>query len=168
MRRAGALVTAVLVLAAALLAAFAAPAAAPASVRIPPPTQPLWVWQNPLPQGNSLGSVQVLDALRAVAVGDAGTILTTVDGGASWTRAISGVGQTLFGDIVEEVAANPKGPAAHADLTLAAFPDVGNLVEEQVGHMTGIRGRADGHHRPRFGDVRGRRQNGCPAQAVAD
>ena len=97
MRRAGALVTAVLVLAAALLAAFAAPAAAPASVRIPPPTQPLWVWQNPLPQGNSLGSVQVLDALRAVAVGDAGTILTTVDGGASWTRAISGVGQTLFG-----------------------------------------------------------------------
>ncbi len=97
MRRGSTLLTAVLALATALLAVVALPAAVPASVSIPPPQQPLWVWQNPLPQGNSLGSVQVIDAWRAVAVGDAGTILTTVDGGASWNRAISGVGQTLFG-----------------------------------------------------------------------
>src|SRR5450756_2399902 len=43
--------------------------------------EPRWQWQNPLPQGNSLGAVDVVDSLRAVAVGDAGTILLTVDGG---------------------------------------------------------------------------------------
>ena len=39
----------------------------------------------------------MIDQSRAVAVGDAGTVLTTADGGATWTAAASGVGQTLFG-----------------------------------------------------------------------
>ena len=42
------------------------------------------------------GAVDVVDSLRAVAVGDAGTILLTVDGGATWTTVPSGVGETLF------------------------------------------------------------------------
>ena len=43
-----------------------------------------WVWQNPLPQGNTLYSIASLDTLRAIAVGGAGTVLYTTDGGANW------------------------------------------------------------------------------------
>jgi len=43
-----------------------------------------WLWQNPLPQGNSLNAVSFIDTLTATAVGDAGTILRTTDGGITW------------------------------------------------------------------------------------
>src|SRR5438552_2828687 len=40
-----------------------------------------WVWQDPLPQGNSLASIAVLDAATAIVVGSNGSILRTADGG---------------------------------------------------------------------------------------
>jgi photosystem II stability/assembly factor-like uncharacterized protein len=43
-----------------------------------------WTWLDPLPQGNRLETVTVLDPLHAVAAGDTGTMLTTSNGGASW------------------------------------------------------------------------------------
>jgi hypothetical protein len=43
-----------------------------------------WFWQNPLPQGNTLNSVQLVSADIGWAVGDGGTILKTTDGGLSW------------------------------------------------------------------------------------
>ena len=43
-----------------------------------------WFWQNPLPQGNSLRSVATPDASTVIAVGDSGTILRSIAGGASW------------------------------------------------------------------------------------
>jgi photosystem II stability/assembly factor-like uncharacterized protein len=48
-------------------------------------SQPTWTWQNPLPQGNDLSDVFVLDANAAVAVGFGGAFLKTTDRGASWT-----------------------------------------------------------------------------------
>src|SRR6266851_4828376 len=56
-----------------------------------------WFWQNPLPQGNSLNAVAVLDSDTVTAVGGAGTILRTVDGGATWTFQASGTTKTLNG-----------------------------------------------------------------------
>ena len=54
-----------------------------------------WLWQNPLPQGNSLFDVTCLDAAHAWAVGEAGTILGTTDGGATWQAQRSGTSDDL-------------------------------------------------------------------------
>jgi photosystem II stability/assembly factor-like uncharacterized protein len=43
-----------------------------------------WFWQNPLPQGNTLFDVSIIDENTAVSVGSAGTILKTTDGGSNW------------------------------------------------------------------------------------
>ncbi len=43
-----------------------------------------WTWQNPLPQGNTLNDVFFITNTIGWAVGDAGTILKSVDGGASF------------------------------------------------------------------------------------
>jgi photosystem II stability/assembly factor-like uncharacterized protein len=46
--------------------------------------QNLWEWQNPLPQGNALYDICFVDSLRGWAVGGAGTVLRTTDGGGQW------------------------------------------------------------------------------------
>jgi photosystem II stability/assembly factor-like uncharacterized protein len=46
--------------------------------------QDAWLWQNPLPQGNHLNDVVVVDENKMIAVGNGGTILTTTDRGESW------------------------------------------------------------------------------------
>ena len=56
-----------------------------------------WVWQNPLPQGNSLKGVAFVDATHGWAVGDAGTILATSDGGGTWTAQYAGTTADLYG-----------------------------------------------------------------------
>src|SRR5208283_954319 len=56
-----------------------------------------WFWQNPLPQGNTLSGVSFTDASTGTAVGDAGTILRTTNGGTSWTIQPSGTTNNLFG-----------------------------------------------------------------------
>src|SRR3990172_6510554 len=43
-----------------------------------------WIWQNPLPQGNPLGTVQALGNDNFIAMGQAGTRIKTTDGGNSW------------------------------------------------------------------------------------
>jgi photosystem II stability/assembly factor-like uncharacterized protein len=43
-----------------------------------------WFWQYPKPQGNTLRDIYVFDSLKAIAVGDIGTIIKTYDGGKSW------------------------------------------------------------------------------------
>src|SRR5688500_6642726 len=57
--------------------------------------QPEWVWQNPLPQGNTLLAVSFVDAETGTAVGSHGTILRTNDGGATWRRQTSGTTMML-------------------------------------------------------------------------
>ena len=44
-----------------------------------------WVWQNPLPQGNDLYSVKVIDGNTAFASGACGTIIKTINSGQNWT-----------------------------------------------------------------------------------
>ncbi len=44
-----------------------------------------WQWLDPQPQGNNLEAVVAFDALHAVTGGDNGALLTTSDGGASWS-----------------------------------------------------------------------------------
>ena len=49
-----------------------------------------WCWQRPLPQGNFILDYAFVDDNRGWAVGQAGTILTTGDGGVTWTGQVSG------------------------------------------------------------------------------
>src|SRR5260370_5292460 len=58
---------------------------------------PGWFWQNPLPQGNPLSGVAVPNANTVVAVGAAGTILKSIDGGANWMLQSSGTTNGLSG-----------------------------------------------------------------------
>jgi len=58
-----------------------------------------WSWQDPLPQGNKLETVSVIDALHAVAAGDNGAILTTNDGGASWSAHDVGIAAAHINDL---------------------------------------------------------------------
>ena len=55
-----------------------------------------WFWQNPLPQGNHLRDVQFADQNQGWAVGEAGTILYSSDGGNNWLPQMSGTDQHLY------------------------------------------------------------------------
>jgi photosystem II stability/assembly factor-like uncharacterized protein len=48
-----------------------------------------WIWQDPTPQGNSLSAEAFVGADHGWAVGTAGTIIATSDGGAHWTGQVS-------------------------------------------------------------------------------
>ena len=55
-----------------------------------------WVWQNPLPQGNPLFSIDFTkDKETGYAVGADGTILRTIDGGFNWTAQQSPVNAVI-------------------------------------------------------------------------
>lgn len=54
-----------------------------------------WCWQRPLPQGNVINDTVFVDGLRGWAVGEAGTILATTDGGATWKAQASGTRSSL-------------------------------------------------------------------------
>ena len=59
--------------------------------------QDFWQWQNPLPQGNTLRAVHALNANVLYAVGDAGAILKTTNGGSKWVVQSSGTTTRLHG-----------------------------------------------------------------------
>ena len=54
-----------------------------------------WCWQRPRPTGNAMLDVFFIDASTGWAVGEAGQILKTIDGGASWVGQRSGVSSRL-------------------------------------------------------------------------
>jgi photosystem II stability/assembly factor-like uncharacterized protein len=54
-----------------------------------------WSWLYPRPQGNSLAAVKCVGTTRAWAVGDAGSIFKTSNGGLTWGRQASGVMRRL-------------------------------------------------------------------------
>jgi len=78
-----------------------------------------WNWQNPLPQGNNLNGIEVIDPATAIAVGDAGTILTTLDGGQSWVSQRSGTNEDLlsvsFSDYQNGTAVGKNGTILRTD-----------------------------------------------------
>ena len=59
-----------------------------------------WCWQRPLPQGNFILDYAFVDDSRGWAVGQAGTVLATGDGGVTWNAQQSGttldIGQAVF------------------------------------------------------------------------
>ena len=73
------------------------PVTTTSSVTTTVPSDPLnnWHWRNPLPQGNTLNGVTYGNGIF-VAVGDAGTILTSADG-ITWTSGTSGTNSNLYG-----------------------------------------------------------------------
>lgn len=73
-------------IAAATLACALAPAAAQGAVQV---SQSGWAWGNPTPQGNSIRDM-AFSGGRGYAIGDAGTVLRTDDGGSTWTGLASG------------------------------------------------------------------------------
>src|SRR5438045_575544 len=56
-----------------------------------------WVWQNPLPVGNTLWSLDFPTANDGWAAGEGGALILTHDGGATWSAASSGVTGSLHG-----------------------------------------------------------------------
>ena len=60
-------------------------------------SQQQWFWQNPLPQGHHLTCVRQIDGLTAYAVGEAGTVMKTTNGGVNWFVIQMGTTITLRG-----------------------------------------------------------------------
>src|SRR5512135_2603564 len=56
-----------------------------------------WQWSNPLPQGNTLFGVSMTDANTGTAVGSAGIIIRTTNGGWGWSVQLSGTTNDLSG-----------------------------------------------------------------------
>jgi photosystem II stability/assembly factor-like uncharacterized protein len=54
-----------------------------------------WYWLEPLPQGNGLKAVYFLDNSKGYAVGMAGTIIKSIDGGNNWQVVNSGSTELL-------------------------------------------------------------------------
>ena len=86
-------------LVAAAAAAAAAPGAAPASVQV---GSSGWQWGNPLPQGNQISKLSFAGP-QGYAVGAFGTLLSSPDGGSTWTGLRSGT----FSNLTEIQAISP-------------------------------------------------------------
>jgi photosystem II stability/assembly factor-like uncharacterized protein len=56
-----------------------------------------WIWQNPLPQGNTLQDFSFIDTNNGFAVGARGTILKTTDGGNNWELIAGETEDDLYG-----------------------------------------------------------------------
>lgn len=56
-----------------------------------------WAWQNPHPQGNDLNGISGPDVGQVWAVGNAGAILVSSDGGLTWQTQLSGTEADLYG-----------------------------------------------------------------------
>ncbi|MDP3829936.1 MAG: YCF48-related protein [Ignavibacteriaceae bacterium] len=55
-----------------------------------------WSWQNPLPQGDHLFDVQFVSSSVGWAVGDAGRVMKTTDGGSTWSIESTTVLRELY------------------------------------------------------------------------
>lgn len=56
-----------------------------------------WCWQNPVPQGNDINDMHVVDSETTWLVGDAGIVLKTEDGGSTWNAKDVGTSENLYG-----------------------------------------------------------------------
>ena len=70
------------------LLAFLSLAPAPSSAEA-------WLWQNPLPQGNTLRNIDCPTSTTCFTVGLEGTLLVSTDGGDTWLILPSGTSENL-------------------------------------------------------------------------
>jgi photosystem II stability/assembly factor-like uncharacterized protein len=61
------------------------------------PSSRQWIWQNPLPQGNTLQDFSFIDTNNGFGVGARGTIIKTTDGGNSWLLISDETEDDLYG-----------------------------------------------------------------------
>jgi len=54
-----------------------------------------WTWRNPLPQGNDLFQVNVIDENLTYNIGNGGTVMKSADGGITWTILNTGTTKNL-------------------------------------------------------------------------
>ena len=80
-----------------------------------------WVWQNPLPQGNTLYGASFLDGNNIMAVGAAGTTIKSTNGGNNWSNYFHGTDANFGWFQVSYIAPNT---AIAAGLNVAAGPSV--------------------------------------------
>src|SRR5436190_163137 len=93
--------------------------------------QARWVWQNPLPQGNTLYGVYFTDANTGTAVGENGTIVRTTDGGNSWVGQTSGTPNNL--NAVSFTDANNGTAVSWYGIILRTTDGGANWVEQTSG-----------------------------------
>ena len=56
-----------------------------------------WFWQNPIPQGNHLFDISFFNENIGYAVGFAGTVIKTTNGGTNWVNQFIGVTNHFMG-----------------------------------------------------------------------
>ena len=129
------------------------------------PAQPSgWFWQNPLPQGNALYSIDFVSPTTGWAVGALGTILKTSAGGVTWQHQYSGENVLLrsvsFTDAEHGTAVGSGGlivrtndgglswaiqdSGTEADLSGVSFSDANNgtALEVRCGTHGPIKGKS--------------------------
>src|SRR5262249_17319624 len=82
-----------------------------------------WFWQNPLPQGNGLSGVAVVNTNTVFAVGAGGTILKSVDGGVNWMLQSSRSYTSLNG-----VSCTDVNNCTSVGFTYAPLPAAGTIL----------------------------------------
>lgn len=57
-----------------------------------------WIYQHPLPQGNTLNDIYLFDSMKVIVIGGSGTILMSSDGGESWEvqHGVANLSKTLY------------------------------------------------------------------------
>src|SRR5436305_15121990 len=92
-----------------------------------------WVWQNPIPQWNTLHDVSFVDGSTGTATRHNGTIIRTTDGGNSWVIQSSGTTNTLYGVSFTDVS---HGTAVGASGTIVRTTDGGNTWSGDTSGIT--------------------------------
>ena len=54
-----------------------------------------WKWMNPLPQGNTINNITIIDDNNIIAVGDNGFLIKSIDAGINWTVVQTGYANNL-------------------------------------------------------------------------
>ncbi len=117
------------------------------------PVRAGWQWLYPKPQGHGLHDVEFLTASKAIAVGEAGTIMVSHDAGLTWsaTNKVNGVTTALYKiariDDTTAIVVGGYGvvlKTSNAGVTWQSRPG-GHSVEHRPGKQRALRGR--GCHR---------------------
>jgi photosystem II stability/assembly factor-like uncharacterized protein len=95
-----------------------------------------WFYQNPLPQGVSLTDIHVINEIKAIAVGQSGTFIKTIDGGINWSvqHFTAGI-QTTLNDV--DFANESIGWAVGDEGTILKSTDGGETWEQLEGGYFG-------------------------------
>ena len=89
-----------------------------------------WTWANAVPVGASLEDVSMASTTKGWAVGYAGTILTTNDGGASWSGQISGTYAPMHG--IDSVSTSDAWAVGRGGLILHTIDGGSNWTTQTV------------------------------------